>query len=161
MKKLLSFTFLIVFLLPSSTLLAQTKDIENAIFTYEVKMTEEQIKAHYSEQHKQSIIAPCTSIPREVWDISSKGQYNFAGVARHQNLYSNYKFKGKSSYAVVVNNYSHESLTVKTKTFWKTYHTVTVSPGHTRYFFPEIGNPNREIYLLFQGGYRNFDGYIR
>ncbi|WP_350343947.1 hypothetical protein PRVXT_000310 [Proteinivorax tanatarense] len=60
MKKLLNFIFLIVFLLPSSTLLAQTKDIQNAIFTYEVKMTEEQIKAHYSEQvneqQKQSII---------------------------------------------------------------------------------------------------------
>lgn len=50
--------------------------------------------------------------PTEVWDISNK-PYGFDGEAGNSTLYTNYKFKGKTSYTITVNNYHNKALKVK------------------------------------------------
>lgn len=100
------------------------------------------------------------SIPTSIWDVTVNGQYNFAGTSNQQDMYTNYKFVGKDSYAVVVTNHSASKLTVKVKTFWNTYYTSTVQPGYTNYFFPSGMDKTDEIYILFQGSPQDFSGYI-
>ncbi len=53
-----------------------------------------------------------TSKPTEVWDISNKS-YDFGGSAGNSTLYTNYKFKGKTSYRITVTNDHNKTLTVK------------------------------------------------
>lgn len=171
MKKLVRFILIFTLLLSSTTIFTQAKSIENvATIGYETKMTEEEINAHRSQNcgisvnvpndYENIILPSSVRIPTEVWDISSKGQYDFSGTSNYQDLYTDYKFIGKTSYSVVVKNYSDYDLIVKAKTLLKTYDTVTVTPGYTYYFFPDIGDPKKEIYLLFQGNDTDFAGYI-
>lgn len=62
-----------------------------------------------------------TSRPSKVWNIKSKGQYDFAGSSHYQNLYTNYKFTGKTSYKVYVENTGDNPITVTAKRLTKTY----------------------------------------
>jgi hypothetical protein len=42
--------------------------------------------------------------PTKVWNIKTKGKYSFSGTPGSQTLYTNYKFKGKTSYTFYVKN---------------------------------------------------------
>lgn len=53
-----------------------------------------------------------TSKPTEVWNISNN-PYDFGGEAGNSTLYTNYKFKGKTSYRITVTNDHNKTLTVK------------------------------------------------
>ena len=62
-----------------------------------------------------------TSRPSKVWNIKSKGQYDFSGSSHYQNLYTNYKFTGKTNYKVYVKNTGNNPITVTAKRLTKTY----------------------------------------
>lgn len=68
----------------------------------EVVIASENYGAGYEEPELRSIARPT-----KVWNIENDGAYNFAGSAEGSTLYTNYKFKGKTSYTITVNN-NHE-----------------------------------------------------
>ena len=70
-----------------------------------------------------------TSRPSKVWNIKNKGQYDFAGSSHYQNLYTNYKFTGKTSYKVYVENTGDNPITVTAKRLTKTYGSTKISAG--------------------------------
>lgn len=99
--------------------------------------------------------------PSSVWNISSKGTYNFSGSTNGQTLYSNYKFKGKTSYTVKVINTGSNPITVKAKRLTKTYASTKVSGGKSASFqFSNIQSAT-EFYLTFEGSGIKFEGTIK
>ncbi len=102
-----------------------------------------------------------TSRPTKVWDISSKGQYDFGGSTHGQTLYTNYKFKGKTSYTIKINNTGKNTITVKAKRLTKTYATTKVSGGKSATIqFSDI-KKDTEFYITFDGSNIAFNGYVK
>lgn len=103
-----------------------------------------------------------TDRPSTVWDISTKGQYDFAGSSHYQTLYTNYKFKGKTSYKIYVNNTGNTSIKVKAKRLTRTYATTTVAAGKSATLeFSDIYS-STEFYIVFEGNNNySFNGYIK
>jgi len=89
-----------------------------------------------------------TSSPSEVWDVTGKGAYNFAGSALYQGLYTNYKITGKSSYVVTVENKTDYDLHVKVKTFWKTFSRKNISEQYCYIYSDGYEGNNRGIYVF-------------
>lgn len=102
-----------------------------------------------------------TSRPSKVWNISEDGQYNFAGTSYYQTLYTNYKFKGKTSYTIYVYNGSDYNMTVKAKTLFTTYGKTTVGPGESATLTVSGMDKSTEFYITFDGDYMDFSGYIK
>ena len=68
-------------------------------------------------------------IPTSVWNIATKGKYNMSGTCGYTTLYSNYKFKGKTSYTIYIKNNGSSTIKVKAKRRTKTYGTTTIGAG--------------------------------
>lgn len=98
------------------------------------------------------------SIPSDVWNISSSGRYNFSGSSNTVNVYTNYKFNGKSSYTIYVKNTGDYQLTVKAKTRLKTYKKTIIAPGKSVTLKLSDMKSSTEFYILFRGS--EFSGYI-
>lgn len=102
-----------------------------------------------------------TSRPTKSWNIPTKGQYDFAGVSKGTTMYTNYTFKGKTSYTVKINNKSSNSLTVKAKRLTKTYASTKISGGKSATIqFSNIEKAT-EFYVTFDGVSMSFDGYVK
>lgn len=102
-----------------------------------------------------------TSRPSSVWDVSSSGKYTFSGTSYYQTLYTNYKFKGKTSYTIYVYNGSSYNMTVKAKTLLTTYAKTTVGPGESATLSLSGMDKSTEFYITFDGDYMDFSGYIK
>ena len=125
--------------------------------------------AHALDIHQQnigvSIICPEQDIdlygqnkPTNIWDINTKGRYNFSGSANVKTLYSNYKFKGKTNYTIYVENRGEKTLEVRAKSFFKTYATEDIKPGSPATITISNIGKDTEFYLTFYRG--DFVGYI-
>jgi len=105
-----------------------------------------------------------TSKPSNIWNISSKGKYNFEGVSYHQTLYTNYKFTGKTSYKIYVNNTGDNKIKVKATNGVTTYASTTVGAGKTA-TLPISGlSKSTKFYISFStnNSYSySFYGYIK
>ncbi|EAG9320732.1 hypothetical protein [Listeria monocytogenes] len=99
--------------------------------------------------------------PSSVWNIASKGKYNFAGTSNGSTLYTNYKFKGKNTYTVYVKNYGKHVLKVKAKRLTKTYATTSISAGKAATFTFSGIQKDTEFYVTFDGSTTNFKGDIK
>lgn len=97
--------------------------------------------------------------PEKVWNIASSGRYTFGGVCYNSTIYTNYKFKGKSSYTVHVENDGTEDLTIKVRTLAKVYKSITISEGSMTSFTVSGMDSSTEFYITFRGS--SFDGYIQ
>jgi hypothetical protein len=90
------------------------------------------------------------SIPSNVWDISKKGTYSFDGTAIYDNaLYTSYKFAGKTSYSVTVNNRKSTALRVMAKTLTNTFVDTTVAANGSKTFTVYPGSKSDKWYLRF------------
>ena len=102
-----------------------------------------------------------TSRPSSVWNIATKGQYDFAGSTGGQTLYTNYKFKGKTSYSIKVNNTGSNPITVKAKRLTKTYASTKISGGKSATIEFSNIQKDTEFYITFDGSGIKFDGFIK
>jgi len=65
---------------------------------------------------KETNISPYgTTIPTEIWNITTDGIYNFDGYAGYEDLYTEYLITGKTSYIVSVNNRRSDTLTIEVR----------------------------------------------
>ena len=99
------------------------------------------------------------SRPTKVWNIKTKGKYNFSGDPGSQTLYTNYKFKGKTSYTFYVKNTGKYAMTVKAKRLTKTYASTKISSGKSASVTFSNIKSDTEFYLTFSGS--SFSGYIK
>ena len=97
--------------------------------------------------------------PSKVWNIASKGKYTFSGNPGSQTLYTNFKFKGKTSYTFYVKNSGKYSMTVKAKRLTKTYASTRISAGKSASVTFSNIKKDTEFYLTFEGS--SFSGYIK
>lgn len=99
--------------------------------------------------------------PSDVWNIATKGKYKFGGSTGGQTLYTNFKFKGKTSYSIKVNNTGKNPITVKAKRLTKTYASTKISGGKSAII--EFSNIKKttEFYITFEGSGIKFDGFIK
>ncbi|MFJ6264142.1 hypothetical protein ACIQGW_03865 [Lysinibacillus xylanilyticus] len=102
-----------------------------------------------------------TTKPSTVWNLYSKGRYDFKGNAASSDLFTNYLLTGKSQFKIVVTNTNNINLKIylKKKGFIDT--TVwdhDLKPGNTLTGFPQV-NSGDNYYLIFKGP-SNFNGYI-
>lgn len=102
-----------------------------------------------------------TSRPSKVWNIKSKGQYVFSGSSHYQNLYTNYKFTGKTNYKVYVKNTGNNPITVTAKRLTKTYGSTKISAGKTGSFEFSNIKSDTEFYIVFEGNEYSFSGYVK
>ncbi|MCQ4743238.1 MULTISPECIES: hypothetical protein [Blautia] len=103
-----------------------------------------------------------TSRPSKVWNIKTEGQYDFSGSSYHQTLYTNYKFKGKTSYKVYVKNTGKSAITVTAKRLTKTYGSTKISAGKTGSFEFSNIKSDTEFYIVFEAGNEySFSGYVK
>lgn len=121
----------------------------------------EEIVGLVNESPFSGIVTYGTSRPSDVWNISNKGQYDFAGSTHSQTLYTNYKFKGKSSYTMKINNTGNNPVTVKAKRLLKTYATTKVSAGKSATVQFSNIQSDTEFYIVFEGSLIKFNGYIK
>ena len=110
---------------------------------------------------EDSIETRGTSRPSKVWNIKDKGQYDFSGSSHYQNLYTNYKFKGKTSYKVYVKNTGDNPITVTAKRLTKTYGSTKISAGKSGSFEFSNIKSDTEFYIVFDGNEYSFTGYVK
>ena len=108
---------------------------------------------------EQTIETRGTKRPSNVWNIGSKGIYHFGGSANRVTIYTNFKFKGKTSYTVYVKNTGNYPITVKAKRLTKTYASTKISAGKEGSFKFSNIQKDTEFYLVFDGS--EFNGYIK
>jgi len=113
------------------------------------------------ESEEPQIQPNSASRPTKVWNIATKGKYNFRGTIKNAGttLYTDYKFKGKNNYTFVVKNTGNSILTVKAKRKAHTYATATIKAGKTRTVNFSNIQAATEFYLAFDGS--SFSGYIK
>lgn len=99
--------------------------------------------------------------PTKVWNIAKKGKYNFKGSTKSQTLYTNYKFKGKTSYTIKVNNTGSNPITVKAKRLTKTYASTKVSGKKSATIQFSNIKKDTEFYITFDGSNIKLDGYVK
>lgn len=97
------------------------------------------------------------SSPTTTWDISKSGTYNFYGEAERSTLYTNYKFKGKTSYTITVKN-KHATKTLKVKCSGSLTSTK-VKPGKTETIKITKKNASETFYISFSAP-SNFSGTV-
>lgn len=98
------------------------------------------------------------SKPRDIWDISSQGIYNFGGEASNSTLYTNYKFKGKTSYTITINN-NHGSKTLSVRCIGAKG-SVKVKAGKTGTIKISGIKADKTFYISFSAP-SNFDGTVK
>ena len=99
--------------------------------------------------------------PTSVWNVAKKGKYNMSGTCGYTTLYSNYKFKGKTSYTIYIKNNGSSTIKVKAKRLTKTYGTTSIGAGKSgRITFSSIKKAT-EFYVTFNGYGNSFEGYIK
>lgn len=113
----------------------------------------------------EGLISPFgLDVPRNGWDMSIKGRYDFQGIAQRSTLYTDYYFTGQTSYSVIINNFRDETLRVdlmERKPLWDTtVRTWNVSPGATRFGSESGLSSSKNYYLRFHAPC-DFSGYIR
>lgn len=111
--------------------------------------------------------------PTQIWDIAQKGKYVFEGYASSRALYTNYRFKGKTSYQGTV--WAMEDNPVKVEVLERRYKlfgydditisTFTVGANLLKGYTVTTSSPSTEIFLKFKGtngtySY-SFKGHIR
>lgn len=104
-------------------------------------------------------------VPRNGWDMSIRGQYDFHGTAQISTLYTDYYFTGQSSYSVIINNFQDETLRVdlmQKNALWfdTTIRTWNVNPGASFLGIQRDLSSSNNYYLKFHAP-SNFSGYIR
>ncbi len=101
--------------------------------------------------------------PADVWDIGTNGEYDFNGSSNHKDLYTNYKFKGKSKYTVKVKNTGSKAIVVSALRWGKTYAMIRVGKGKTVKFNVTDIKKNTTFYLKFngEGSSFSFSGYVK
>lgn len=115
--------------------------------TISISQNQNLIGVSYDEPLEYS--SRSTSIPSNYWDLSTQGTYSFSGSAQNLNLYTNYYFKGKTSYTVYIKNSRNSDLTVKLKDRFKTYGTIIV-PANSSITKTITGvSSNAGVYLKF------------
>jgi hypothetical protein len=145
---ILIFTLLCIMLFSSAKIYAVDELVEDG----------EQPLINISAESSDEIGICGSNIPSSVWDISIKGKYVFSGNASSQMQYTDYRFKGKTSYIYYVKNTGRKNLTVKAKSHSTTYRTTTIKPGQSTYTsFSGISGTTR-FYLSFSGS--SFSGHI-
>lgn len=95
--------------------------------------------------------------PSEVWNINEKGAYNFSGSAQGSTLYTNYKFRGKTSYNISVQNSSNKTLKVINH---GGKGSINVKPNESASFTVTTKDNTHTFYLSFSGP-SNFNGTIK
>lgn len=142
-------------------------DDENIIWT----VTEEPLEDGYvdpegefglSDEDPFSGIVPFgIGRPSKIWNVRTKGAYTFSGSTHSQTLYTNYKFKGKTSYTVKVNNTSSNPITVKAKRLTKTYATTKISGGKSATIQFSNIKAATEFYVTFDGSNISMSGSVK
>lgn len=119
----------------------------------------------FKEEDMDNLNSRSTEWPSRVWNISSQGMYHFAGESAQQTLYTNYLFKGKSAYTVLVENQGSSTITVNARKgiLGLSFYSVKVKPGETKVFDLKGLSSRDRFSLSFSGsGSRYlFRGYIR
>ncbi len=102
------------------------------------------------------------NFPTNVWNLNTKGKYNFSGWTGSGSLYSNYLFTGVSKVDIYVNNLSSSRITVELKKNTVGINPIssikTISGKNDQKWSVDI-NSSSEYYLRFTGG-GDFEGYI-
>lgn len=96
------------------------------------------------------------SKPSEIWDISIK-PYDFKGEAGGSTLYTNYKFKGKTSYTITVTN--DHTKTLRVKCAGAKGGSKKVKPGKTTTFTVTTKDTSKMFYISF-GAPSDFYGTV-
>ncbi|MCZ0702315.1 hypothetical protein J2T56_000648 [Natronobacillus azotifigens] len=103
-------------------------------------------------------------VPRNEWDMSIRGQYDFQGTAQRSTLYTDYLLTGQSSYSVRINNSRSDTFRVdlmQKNVIWDTtVRTWNVSPGASL-FASQTGLSSSNSYYLKFHAPSNFSGRIR
>lgn len=102
-----------------------------------------------------------TGRPSKVWNLATKGKYNFKGMIKSagKTLYTDYKFKGKTEYSFFIKNTGKSVLTVKAKRLTHTYTTQRLKAGASAIISFSNIKASTEFYLTFTGS--SFSGYIK
>ncbi|SEO95625.1 hypothetical protein SAMN04488134_12116 [Amphibacillus marinus] len=119
----------------------------------------------YVDEGKGEISLLGLGVPSNIWNISSKGQYDFSGSAQSSTLYTNYLLTGQSSYSVRINNLRNDTLRVDLMQkndfcFDSNVRTWNVSPG-ANLFSTQTGLSSSNNYYLRFHAPSNFSGHIR
>ena len=152
-----------------STVSASTEEIEDPSVKVTITDNEDSSTEVYPDMGISSVcpdstIQPySTTIPSKIWNIKTKGKYNFSGSQSGDKVinYTKYKFKGKTSYTIKVRNNGPMTLTVKALRKAKTYATTRISKGKLLLYSSLIlrlvqnsGYPSKE-YVLLKDIYNN------
>ena len=89
------------------------------------------------------------SIPSKVWEVNKSGKYSFSGSSYGGTLYTNWKFKGKSSYTITVNNTGSATVDVKAKTLFTAYGSTRIAGGKSSTIELSGMNYGTSFYLAF------------
>ncbi|WP_313182791.1 hypothetical protein [Lacrimispora sp.] len=95
--------------------------------------------------------------PTDVWNISNE-PYDFGGSADNSTLYTNYKFKGKTSYTITVNNDHNKTLTVKC--VGAKGGNKKIKGGNSATFTVTTNKVDNTFYISFLAP-SNFDGTVK
>lgn len=98
-------------------------------------------------------------IPSSVWNIVDNGGYSFKGSAYNVNIYSNYKFTGKTTYTVSVHNSGTSKLSVKAKTRLHTYGSTEIAAGEDGSITFSTNSESDAFYVQFSGS--AFSGSVK
>ena len=151
-----------------STVSASTEEIEDPSVKVTITDNEDSSTEVYPDMGISSVcpdstIQPySTTIPSKIWNIKTKGKYNFSGSQSGDKVinYTKYKFKGKTSYTIKVRNNGPMTLTVKALRKAKTYATTRISKGKTATIQFSNIKATTEFWISVQGEC-SFKGYIQ
>lgn len=115
--------------------------------------------------NQEGITTYGTKEPKQNWNLSTKGRYNFSGVAENNSLFSNYKLTGVSRAKISVYNYSSETLYMSVLKdgliFNQTIQSNQIAGNTTSKpvtFYVNLDSSSK--YILFFEAPCNFKGYI-
>ena len=106
-----------------------------------------------------------TSLPTKVWNLKTKGRYNFSGHTESNTLYTNYLFTGVSKVVIYVkNNLSDENVKFQLKKdvsgINSTVSTNYVDKGKGSYTKTTVKVDAKCYYYIRFPATCNFSGYI-
>jgi len=180
MKKLLSICLALILMIGfASTAFAAELSIGSAGFAETIiietgELTDDSWSIVYDDAHETigenpefGLITPFgTSQPRNVWNLRTRGRYNFRGVANVSRLYTNYLLTDASQVRIRVNN-NHPSATLVVRLvhvnsflfFNSTVSTVRVPPnGFTQWTVNGL-TASANHWITFDAP-SNFNGWI-
>lgn len=98
-------------------------------------------------------------IPTSIWNLSTKGRYNFEGTSDGSKLYTLFRFNGARKYKICVFNESSSAVTVKPKRETWTYISQTVPGKESAIFYFDVGSTSTSFYIYFENAHA-VSGYI-